>query len=547
MADARRNASRVSLSADAVAAIREAVGDAGRRDRPGIAKRLAAQLGVSAATIYRAADLGGRSRKRAARHPEYRDWVRIAVRIAHEAPKRMALEDAIASGVLAGSLPPEARQMPLASAHRVARELGLSVRRKRRHRISADYPMQALLSDGSTSEVLTVAEDLGGGDWLLAIHRNPWPASGYKNKPLGPDRMRVVTYAIWDMCTGYARFSYTVARGENAIDHAEALCTMLSPTGDPARPLHGVPDDLWLDQGPLFKSAATRNLLRELDIAAIRGEAYAKERMGGVERQWRSLWHRFERTLFLRDEPTIRLSELRQRLEHFEAAQMATWMSRTPVAGRPATRAAAWIALTNARPADNRLRRLPDDPIRTVVQEVHRTVDDCGIFGWGSVQYEVQGLHGQRVLCKRALDGTDRVIAIDATGVAHTAHRWTPRPYGEIRSAPKTPLEHLLDEDAPAAADPWAAAPAAGNVLAMPVRTDPPAPLVDPLAAADRCRDLDEAVALFVDTAGLAVWTQMSEATRERVRERIGDDGLDRSAVVDLALQISAAACGEAQ
>ena len=62
---------------------------------------------------------------------------------------------------------------------------------------------------------------------------------------------------------------------------------------------HGVPDDLWSDQGPLFKSSAARDLLNRLGIRLVTGEPYAKERMGGVERAHRHRWARFEGALFL--------------------------------------------------------------------------------------------------------------------------------------------------------------------------------------------------------------------------------------------------------
>ena len=95
-------------------------------------------------------------------------------------------------------------------------------------------------------------------------------------------RLRVIVYAVWDMCTGYTLARYTVAKGENALDAMNFLCWALAGKDDPRIPFHGVPDDLWSDQGPLLKSAAARDLLSRLGIRLVKGAPHAKERMGGV-------------------------------------------------------------------------------------------------------------------------------------------------------------------------------------------------------------------------------------------------------------------------
>ena len=208
---------------------------------------------------------------------------------------------------------------------------------------------------------------LADGDYRLRLYDRSYSLPGCRN---APKRLRVMVYAVWDMCTGYTLARYTVAKGENALDALDFLCWALAEKDDPRIPFHGVPDDLWSDQGPLFKSSAARDLLSRLGIRLVTGAPYAKDRMGGVERAHRHRWARFENALFLRGTETLTLSGLNTRLGEFGISENARRPSRTRVEGRGASRTAAWVALTNRRSADNRLRRLPPNPIATLAREV---------------------------------------------------------------------------------------------------------------------------------------------------------------------------------
>lgn len=504
-------------------------------ERGALAKRLAAQFGVSVATIYRCAGRQGRPRRRAAAKPQYREWVQTAVGIAHQAPKRLPLDLAIAAGVEAGLLPAEARAMPLQTAYRIARELGLQKSPKRTHRLHADYPMQAVQIDGSTSEYLVVDRILPDGDYRLKLHRRPTPAAGYKNKPLGPDRLRVQVYALWDMCTGYQLGRYAVAKGENALDAMDFLCWALAEKADKRIPLHGVPDDLWTDQGPLFKSGPACELLERLNINLVTGEAYAKERMGGVERTHRTRWNRFEQSLFLRAEDHLTLSELNARLLEFTVAENARHQSRTPIAGKSTDRASAWVALVNGRPQP--LRKLPPNALATMAREVRRYVDSNGVLRWDGVEYVLERLHSQWVVARRAMDDTDTVVAEDDSGQRHTARPYRARPYGEIASVAKSPLERLKDNP-PGLAEVDLYAPSSSaadrpGVLRMPARSRQSVALDNPLDAA-RYASLDDAMAAFS-----AIYPHPLGANRAAVVERIAASGLAKRVVRGLAQDLT--------
>ena len=529
--------SRSTLSKAARAAIAEKLGQTPVGERGPVIAELAQTFDVSVATVYRAGDIGGTPRPRKKTHPGHREWVRVGVAWERRAPEGASLDLAIEAAVQAGDLPEAALQMPLKTAERIRRELGLLPAPQRTHRLHADYPMQATLFDASTSKYLVVDRDAGFGDAArLKLHRKPTPSSGYKNKPLPADRRRLVGYAVWDMCTGAVRSRYTVSRGENAADSARFLCWALARSDDRRVVLHGVPDDLWVDQGSLIKAALTRDLLERLDIDPVVGLPYVKSRMGGVERSHRTRFKRFESTLFWRASDTITLGELNDRLAEFEIRENGEKLSRTRVDGRLCTRAQAWVALVNRRPADNPLHELPDRPAATLAREGRRRIDNNGIIRFHGVEYESTDWHARWVVVHQALDGTGDLTITDArTKEKRIARRYRRRAYGEIRAAAAAPLDKLVAADAARDdrkhADVYAPAAAAKNVVPLPARTAPARPLENPLGGGNACRDLDEAMALFVSLYPHA----LTSAQHGRVKARIEAAGLDRQAVVDLA------------
>ena len=533
------------LSASARSIVRDALTAAPAGKRTETADRLAETFGVSRATVYRAAERRGTKRARAWTRPEYRDWTRSAVRIAQEGPpgEPVPLDEAIRGGIDDGVLPPEAADMPVQTAYRVARELGLKPKRRRTQRLDADWPMQALQCDGSTSKYLVPVKRLPDGDWLLKLHRKPTPARGYKNKPLGPDRERVIVYGLWDMCTGYTLSRYVVARGETAADELTVLCWALEESDDPRIPFHGKPDDLWFDQGNVFKSAAARDFIERLDINPNPGRPYNKERMGGVERAHRARWARFERTLFLRREKTIALSELNARLLEFHVRENARRPSRTPVAGRRVSRTAAWVALTNARPADNRLQKIVPNAIKTIAHEkTDASIDNNGHVRWDNVTYEVDDWHSMHVTARRGLVGEqDHIIVEDPkTKERRVAYPYRKRPYGAIRGIAKTELEQLAE--APLefeGADLYAPGrdTADPKVTAIPARSADAAPLEDPLEAGSH-PDIERAMSAFTRLYP----HPLRPEHRALVVERIRDAGLAKQAVVDIAQGLTALA-----
>lgn len=526
------------MSATAAAAIRAALEGAPRGRKTAEARRLAELHGVSVSTVYAAARLGGPRRVRAPR-ADYEAWVTIAVRLAHLAPDPVPLDLAIRAGVQAGDLPPEALDMPIQTARRVRRRLGLVRRRRRARKLAAQWPMQQLLIDGSSSERLSVVEQVQD-DWLLRLVPHRRSAQGYKNKPLFADRLRLLVYGLWDRCSGLALSRYAVARGENAAGAAEFLCWALAGGHPPGMPMRGVPTELWSDQGALVKAAHTRDLLDRLDVEPVLGPPESHERMGGVERPWRTQWERFERALYLRRGREILFSELNARLMTY-CVEMARRAARTPHPdGRRWSRADCWTAMLARRP--ERLRELPPDPMRTLAREVRRRVDRQGIVRVDGAQYEVPDWHDKWVTVRLALADGGKVVVEDDEGGRRECARWTPRPAGEIAPAPATPLDRLLADPV---ADDWPGADVYGeprptNVVPLPPRTAPPAPLADPLDA-DALPSLDAAWRAF---AAIYPWP-LSPANRAAVERRLA--GLSLADAEALARDLAALAAREAR
>ena len=534
----------MTLSADACRMIAVRMDAAPRGQKGAAVAALAAELGVSEATVHRHRPTRGPRRKRNPQRPEYREWVDKAVAIARAEPHKrpLALDLAIRAGIESRTLPPEAAAMPLGTAYRLAREAGYGARR-RYCRIDAEFPGQGIQIDGSTSAHLMVVEQLDAGDWLLKVHRSPLPASGYKNKPLSPTRARLIVNGAWDVCTGAVASRYLVARGENGMDTLAFAVDLFHGRHEPIR---GLPDDLWSDLGPFAKHASVKDFLRRAGVKLRTGEAYAKARMGGVERSHKSRWGRFERGLLLLKRDTMRLSEVNDRLAHFEV-EMNARPARTPVDGRMHSRATTWGLLALRRPEP--LRELRPDALDTVFREVERRVTVRGTVSWDSVEYEVgpdaaPRLIGRWVKVRRRLDADDQVTVEDCkTGLRATGKPLLRRAYGDIRTSPKLPVEALLErsEELPPV-DIWGERPAPPpeKVVAIRPATMPAAPLADPTDVPGRHADLPAAMSALQSLCGLP----LSAAARIRAEDHLLRADLSHDAVRALAASIARAASG---
>lgn len=546
-------------------ALRQAAAEwqaAPRASRTATAQRLAGQLGCSVATLYRhfrsighqgpardrAANLADTTNTSAAaiRYRQRREWADTLAALTGKNPTSpIPLDLCLEAAVTQGLLPPEASEVRVSTYARLIRERGYRTTEQRGRRLSADYPMQAVQFDASTSKSFRVLKRMDDGDRLLELWARPDPASGYKNKPLGADRERVILYGQWDMCTGYRHIRAVPALGESGLDAMEYLVDSWAGDEDPRNPWRYLPEDLWTDQGPLVKYPATADLLRRLGVNIAVGAPYQHNRQKGIESGWRGLWQRFEGQFFLRHRPgakfTIRLTDYQAELVEY-LAQLNAKPSRCDV---NLSRRDAWVRLLNQRGGG---RPCPADALETLATEVHRTLDACGVFSWDNRQFEVPRYHSRRIIARRALDGSDRCIV----EIPETCERLEATPhqipsYGTFRGQPPMlPAEQARERGAQLTCD----SPIYGanysqiipsrdgadaKVVHLPPRAQPEAPLADPLEVTTTYRNLADAMLEFT-----SIYPAPLDATnRALVEQAILNAGLERTAVRDLALQLS--------
>jgi len=510
------------------------------------ADRLAERLRVSRATLYRAFKAAGHEgpkHPRAAKYPERAAWAETLYTLSAKASVgTIALDQCLDAAVRDGLLPPEAALVRCSAYAKLIAQRGFRQTERRGRRLSAEYPLQAVQFDASTSKFFRVLRQINdGADRLLQIWHRPDPASGYKNKPLGEDRERLIHYGQWDMCTGLRHIDVRAALGESGTDAMDYLVTSWVGSADPRDPWRGKPEDLWTDQGPLVKYPPTADLLQRLEVNVIKGKPYDHNRQKGIESGWRTVWARFEGQFFLRcqgkEKWTISLSdyaaELREYLVELNAkpARCDATLSRRD----------AWVRLLNQRGGP---RPCPADALETLATEAYRTLDACGVFSWDKVEYEVPKYHSRRVVARRALDGTDRVIVeIPETGERLEAAPHKPIPYGEWKgSQALLPAERAKEAGAALTCPTPRYAPAAAaapNVVHLPPRVQPPAALPDPLAVATGYLNLSDAMEGFNQ---IYTGPRLTAFERSLVEQSLTDRGITRAAVRDLALQLTAIA-----
>ena len=565
----------MSLTPKAIALALEEWQRAPHKARTATAERLAAHLGVSRSALYRAfrsAGFRGPSRDRRARledeqtqtpdakrYRERRAWAEVLIALVNKAPDgSLPLDLCLSAAVRDGLLPAEAAEVRVGEYARLIKGAGYRVPGKRTRRLSADYPMQAVQFDASTSKHFRILKRLPDGDRLLELYTNPDPASGYKNKPLGPDRERLVLYGQWDMNSGARHIRPVAALGEAGIDAMAYLVDSWASDGQDW--WEGKPTDLWCDNGPLIKHQATLDLLERLEINPERGKPYQHTRQGGIESGWATLWRRFEGQFFLRRQGrerwTITLSDYTAELLGYLAEQNEKVSRCDPAL----TRREAWLRGTIARGG---IRPCPADALETLASEIYRVLDSSGIFSWDNVEYEVPRYFSRRIIARRALDGSGRVIVeIPESGERLEAAPHKPLGYGKWNGqSPATPAEraqaHGAELVAPTALYSESGARlAAGETagtgsdtrpdsrvvqLGARRRTQPDELLPDPLAVTTRHPTLADAMAAF---RGLYSGP-LDEANRMLVEQALLGAELDRTAVRDLALQLAALHAGD--
>jgi len=521
----------MALSESVLSQIRDEWQAAQNGAKSAVVRRWAQTLQVSYQTLYRGLSVG-RQRKRGC----YRiDGVKQAAEIvaqikkrppkdAGEIPTDLALRQAIDNGLI-----PEEMAGRVATINRVMRECGLSQRVRRVQRFQALYPNQLHHVDASSSQFFYIHRE-ENGEFILRMHNSS--GLGYKNKPV-PIRLRPWVYGLTDDYSGVHIARYVAAHGESLADNLQFLAYAWGY--DPsAKAFFGIPERIKADQGPLMKGEASREWLDRLDIlqeGSIPGE---KEAHGKIERPWRTMWGRFEKTFFVESDwkhYEITLSELNRRF----ALYLAEYNNRPHRYERDVSRIDAWrrINLRGGAVA------LPAGAIATAARRHQRTVGADGCISLDGVTYEVRGLHAAKVHVYEGIY-EDRIVVEDLrTGEKYEAKKFAPTPLDEYRAHRHTPhqVAQRAAESLQMTNTLYLAAEASTEkrVTRLPTRVKEERQVANPFDV-DAYPSIDAAMRDFASICAIA----MDAENTATVRELIIDCGLKRSAVRELALEIQA-------
>lgn len=278
--------------------IRIQLQEAGHGKKRELADRIAEELGVSTATLYRRINVTD-GKKRCEREPEVDSaYIDLIAKIKSEPflygvkGRMISTEDAIDIAEQSGELPEGI--LTTATADRRLRERGFNQQRAyTRH--EDDYVNHVHQLDFSRSEYFEVVER--DGEMMVRVdgRRGVWE---YKNKPKA-QRLRLWLAGYLDTYSRAYIVRYFAATGENMMMSAQFLQFAWNRNDD-MHPLVHLPDILKLDQGALGKTAAFRDSLQKrlgirVELAAPKNDRLAdNQSMGKVERRFRTLWQRFE-------------------------------------------------------------------------------------------------------------------------------------------------------------------------------------------------------------------------------------------------------------
>ncbi len=195
------------------------------------------------------------------------------------------------------------------------------------------------------------------------IQRYANDAEFYANKPENLEKIKhikVWRYVLVDHATGYLRFKYYEAAGENQGNLFDFLMWCWRKQDN--LPFHGVPEILLWDKGSANTSAAIKNVLKALDVKNIPHEAGNPRAKGAVEKANDMVEKQFETRLLI--EPVDSVDALNEAAMAWQDAfnankipGMSTLHSRTKQ-----SRLDAWKTIYSAEHR-HRLRELPDEHI----------------------------------------------------------------------------------------------------------------------------------------------------------------------------------------
>ncbi|MBE2186761.1 MAG: DDE-type integrase/transposase/recombinase [Rhodothermales bacterium] len=434
--------------------------------------RLAAQVGCSPPTLYRAfAKKGGKTKtvKRDKVIPDsvILEGLKIKERGRALSPDGRELPTRIVLEKLRERLPEGTPIPSVTTFNSRGQELGYRERRRYR-RLVADHALQQVQCDWSRSEYFQLFKTERSGQVILRVSGQHY---AYKDNNRA---LRTWIVAVKDAFSGLYHAEMITATGENYVQTLDFLHRAWDDADESRAFRHAPTGTLQMDRGPCMKAEGFKEAIRALGIEPV--ESQEKQANGKIENAFRQIWRSFELDLAeeLGQGQTLTMADYNALLRRFcieEGEQ------RPHATLRGLSRANAYRASLRQHPP--RVLESAEDLFRLAFTVTRRTIDQHGFVSLGGVAYRtpehvagddgrrvslapgteldvMRNLHGQVVA--RLADRYSEVFALDAaeatvlgtyTGGSSATLQQRLREDVDVRLPGSEALARQFDTDAP--------------------------------------------------------------------------------------------------
>jgi len=449
--------------------------------------------------------------------------------------RRPSLELVIEKAILNGVLPPEAAEISVSTYHRRLRELKLTDEEGRLLRFEGRRPMEMVQYDVSGSEYLYVAGFKDGEPVLRAR-----ASKGYKNKDKH-ENLRLWYHGMIDDCSRYWIARAYVSPGESSADALQFCRYAFCTKEDERIVFRGLPDTLYMDNGPLAKAEAAREFFDRIRVLIKTHEPESPSDTGKIEARWKHVWPAYESVSFLMDPDwaakEYKLSEINGTLTEY---MLRLNKKRHPNPSRRATREEIWLTVLH----DGGVVDIPPEAFDSAFRRYRRQVKPDGTFSLDSETYAVKGLYDAWVYVYRGFPDNRRMVAEDIL----THKRYDVEPFempglDEIKKDKALPGKVIREEAKPKIKEALNGRPMKGlyeepapatNIKTFPVRSKGERAVPDPFDTSVYA-SIEEAMA---EVYGIVGAGSLTEEEREAVSGLVIKNGLNKAYTVDLALDL---------
>jgi len=485
-------------------------------------------LGYSYNSLYGLLNAGRKRKKGERKIGCIEDYVRIVFQIKKKVPEQhgeISTDQAVRIAIENNIIPANMINK-ISTINRIGRELALNKKIRRVSRFQASYPNELHHVDASSSKFFYIARELAGGDCLLKLHAGK---KGYKNKPV-PTRLRPWVYGLVDDHSGYYVGRYIAAYGETAIDNLNFLAWAWSKND--AKPFFGLPEKLKGDLGPMMRGKDAQDFFKRLGVEVDPSEPENKEAHGKIERPWRTIWQRFEKTFFAQTDWKkfeVTVSEFNRQFFIYQEE----YNSMSHRFEKNITRYQAWKRINFRGGAV----AMPERALTTVAKRIERTIGADGCFSFNGQQYEVKGLHNAKVFIYMGVFDDRLVVEDKESGRKYEVEKFTPNPVGTFTSREETPHQKAVKagETLQLENTLYTTPKDQGNVTHFPARIKETRDIKDPLDV-DTYPSLNEAMQDFISISGELPKGKDSKDLKKLIIK----NGLNRSFVRNLAFEVQA-------